>query len=134
MGGPDSKISTVDVESGDNMATLPVSRAHTSSTDTAEKNNAANKEMELKNVMPKPLERYYPANWLNGISLKQFLKFISRASNRIIVFLNKRKFDVIFIFIFHFKWFLFFSTLLKITYLCSDTITLCRLFKHQDTM
>lgn len=59
MGGPDSKISTVDVESGDNMATLPVSRAHTSSTDTAEKNNAANKEMELKNVMPKPLERYF---------------------------------------------------------------------------
>lgn len=58
MGGPDSKISTVDVESGDNMATLPVSRAHTSSTDTAEKNNAANKEMELKNVCPKPLERY----------------------------------------------------------------------------
>lgn len=64
MGGPDSKISTVDVESGDNMATLPVSRAHTSSTDTAEKNNAANKEMELKNVMPKPLERYNSTNLL----------------------------------------------------------------------
>lgn len=59
MGGPDVKVSTVDVESGDNMATLPVSRAHTSSTDSAEKNNAANKEMELKNVMPRPLERYY---------------------------------------------------------------------------
>lgn len=58
VGGPDVKVSTVDVESGDNMATLPVSRAHTgSSGDTAEKNNAANKEMELKNVMPKPLER-----------------------------------------------------------------------------
>lgn len=65
VGGPDVKVSTVDVESGDNMATLPVSRAHTgSSGDTAEKNNAANKEMELKNVMPKPLERceYYYIN------------------------------------------------------------------------
>lgn len=58
VGGSDVKVSTVDVESGDNMATLPVSRAHTGSTDTAEKNNAANKEMELKNVMPKPLQRY----------------------------------------------------------------------------
>lgn len=59
-GGSDFKVATVDVESGDNMATLPVSRAHTgsSATDTAEKNNAANKEMELKNVMPKPLQRY----------------------------------------------------------------------------
>lgn len=59
-GGSDFKVATVDVESGDNMATLPVSRAHTgsSATDTAEKNNVANKEMELKNVMPKPLQRY----------------------------------------------------------------------------
>lgn len=59
-GGSDFKVATVDVESGDNMATLPVSRAHTGSsgTDTAEKNNATNKEMELKNVMPKPLQRY----------------------------------------------------------------------------
>lgn len=56
VGGPDLKVATVDVESGDNMATLPVSRSHTS-TDSAEKNNAANKEMELKNVMPKPLLR-----------------------------------------------------------------------------
>lgn len=61
-GGSDVKVATVDVESGDNMATLPVSRAHTSGggTDTAEKNNATNKEMELKNVMPKPLQRYIP--------------------------------------------------------------------------
>lgn len=60
VGGPDLKVSTVDVESGDNMATLPVSRVHTgSSADTAEKNNAANKEMELKNVVPKPLQRCY---------------------------------------------------------------------------
>lgn len=52
------KVSTVDVE-GDNTATLPVSRSHTTgSTDSAEKNNAANKEMELKNVMPQPLQRY----------------------------------------------------------------------------
>lgn len=60
MGGPDVKVATVDVESGDNMATLPVSRSHAGSSpaDTAEKNNAANKEMELKNVVPKPLERF----------------------------------------------------------------------------
>lgn len=59
VGGPDVKVSTVDVESGDNMATLPVSRVHTGgSGDTAEKNNAANKEMELKNVVPKPLQRF----------------------------------------------------------------------------
>lgn len=51
------KVATVDVESTDNMATLPVSRAHTGSSDCAEKNNAANKEMELKNVMPQPLQR-----------------------------------------------------------------------------
>lgn len=57
MGG-EVKVSTVDVE-GDNTATLPVSRSHTTgSTDSAEKNNAANKEMELKNVMPQPLQRY----------------------------------------------------------------------------
>lgn len=59
MGGGEVKVATVDVESSDNMATLPVSRAHTGgSSDSAEKNNAANKEMELKNVMPQPLQRY----------------------------------------------------------------------------
>ncbi|XP_017870456.1 PREDICTED: uncharacterized protein LOC108618807 isoform X10 [Drosophila arizonae] len=58
MGGGEVKVATVDVEGGDNMATLPVSRSHTAgSTDSAEKNNAANKEMELKNVMPQPLQR-----------------------------------------------------------------------------
>uniref|UniRef100_A0A182MZX6 Otopetrin n=1 Tax=Anopheles dirus TaxID=7168 RepID=A0A182MZX6_9DIPT len=68
VGGGEMKVATVDVESSDNMATLPVSRAHVAgagvvgaggagSSDTAEKNNAANKEMELKNVMPKPLQR-----------------------------------------------------------------------------
>lgn len=58
MGGGEVKVATVDVESGDNMATLPVSRSHTTgSNDSAEKNNAANKEMELKNVMPQPLQR-----------------------------------------------------------------------------
>uniref|UniRef100_A0A182PV16 Otopetrin n=1 Tax=Anopheles epiroticus TaxID=199890 RepID=A0A182PV16_9DIPT len=65
VGGGEMKVATVDVESNDNMATLPVSRAHGAggapagggSSDTAEKNNAANKEMELKNVMPKPLQR-----------------------------------------------------------------------------
>lgn len=70
MGGPDMKVSTVDVESGDNMATLPVSRAHGSGTaggsggggggasELAEKTSAANKEMELKNVVPQPLQRW----------------------------------------------------------------------------
>lgn len=58
--GPEAKVSTVDVESGDNMATLPVSRAHTgSSGDSIEKNNTTNKEMELKNVVPTPPQRYY---------------------------------------------------------------------------
>lgn len=61
MGTGEVKVATVDVESGDNMATLQVSRVHVSSTSTdiAEKNNAANKEMELKNVVPKPLQRYF---------------------------------------------------------------------------
>jgi hypothetical protein len=49
------KVATVDVESGDNMATLPVSRSH-HSTEKADK-EAALKEMEIKNVTPKPLER-----------------------------------------------------------------------------
>lgn len=55
MVGEPKSVSTV--ESGDNMATLPVSKAHTSSGDSVEKNNAANKEMELKNVMPHPSQR-----------------------------------------------------------------------------
>lgn len=69
MGGSsEQKVSTVDVESGDNMATLPVSSrgaphaiassaSGSGNSDTAEKNNAANKEMELKNVVPQPLQR-----------------------------------------------------------------------------
>lgn len=59
------KVATVDVESSDNMATLPVGRTlggtgppgPGSHSDTAGKDNAANKEMELKNVMPKPLQK-----------------------------------------------------------------------------
>lgn len=88
MGGPDVKVATVDVESGDNMATLPVSRSHTVSSpaDTAEKNNAANKEMELKNVIPKPLEKYAQfervkiASWnlIIGFCLLFFLSFVPR--------------------------------------------------------
>lgn len=56
MGGDkEMKVATVDVESGDNMATLPASsRSHQSS--EAEK-IAALKEMDIRNVMPKPLER-----------------------------------------------------------------------------
>lgn len=62
--GGEVKVATVDVEGGDNMATLPVSRSHTTtaSTDSAEKNNAANKEMELKNVVPQPLQRLIEIN------------------------------------------------------------------------
>lgn len=48
------KVATVDVEGGDNLATLPASRSHQSS--EAEK-IAAIKEMEIRNVAPKPLER-----------------------------------------------------------------------------
>ena len=72
------KLATVDVENGDNMATLPAAAkggghgAPSSSSaaaagggasptdsdmNTIEKNNATNKEMELKNVMAKPLQR-----------------------------------------------------------------------------
>lgn len=50
------KVATVDVESGD-MATLPASSRSHHSAESAEKNAAAVKEMEIKNVMPKPLER-----------------------------------------------------------------------------
>lgn len=53
------KVATVDVESGDNMATLPASSRSHHSSEHAEKNAAAIKEMEIKNVMPKPLERLF---------------------------------------------------------------------------
>lgn len=52
------KVATVDVESGDNMATLPASSRSHHSSEHAEKSAAAIKEMEIKNVMPKPLERW----------------------------------------------------------------------------
>jgi hypothetical protein len=51
------KVATVDVESGDNMATLPASSRSHHSSEHAENKAAAIKEMEIKNVMPKPLER-----------------------------------------------------------------------------
>lgn len=58
VGGGEVKVATVEVESVDNMATLPVSRVHGGNADTAaEKNNAANKEMELRKVQPKPDKR-----------------------------------------------------------------------------
>ncbi|KAK7871321.1 hypothetical protein R5R35_007585 [Gryllus longicercus] len=74
-GGDDVKVATVDVEAVDNMATLPVGRAHGggggggggggerggerggASDVIAEKNNVTNKEMELKKVQPKPPKR-----------------------------------------------------------------------------
>lgn len=70
------KLATVDVENGDNMATLPAAAkgghnappassaaaggggvGEAGDMNTIEKNNATNKEMELKNVMAKPLQR-----------------------------------------------------------------------------
>lgn len=59
MGGGDKevKVATVDVESGDNMATLPASSK--SHLQTEQDKAAAMKEMEIKNVMPKPLERFH---------------------------------------------------------------------------
>lgn len=57
VGGGELKVATVEVESVDNMATLPVSRAYGGNDTVAEKNNANNKEMELKKVQPKPDKR-----------------------------------------------------------------------------
>lgn len=66
------KVATVDVESGDNMATLPASSRSHHSSEHAEKNAAAIKEMEIKNVMPKPLERLLKLNhWLHNLGLPQ---------------------------------------------------------------
>lgn len=52
------KVSTVEVEPVDNMATLPVSRAHGGGDSSIEKNNAT-KDMELKFVQPKADKRYF---------------------------------------------------------------------------
>ncbi|XP_015593247.1 uncharacterized protein LOC107266843 isoform X2 [Cephus cinctus] len=68
VGGGDCKVATVEVEAaaaGDNTATLPVTRplnpqnvgAPPNAQDNAEKNNAANKEMELKNVRSTPAKK-----------------------------------------------------------------------------
>ena len=64
VGGGDCKVATVEVEAsaaGDNTATLPVTRPMNPqegiSQDNAEKNNAANKEMELKNVRSTPAKK-----------------------------------------------------------------------------
>lgn len=57
-GGGEVKVATVEVEAAvDNMATLPVARAQHGGNQEAEKNNAANKEMELRKVQPKPDKR-----------------------------------------------------------------------------
>lgn len=70
--GGDCKVATVEVEAsaaGDNTATLPVTRPlnpqagaagndqPANAQDNAEKNNAANKEMELKNVRSTPAKK-----------------------------------------------------------------------------
>nr|XP_022921030.1 uncharacterized protein LOC111429368 isoform X3 [Onthophagus taurus] len=63
MVGAEMKVATVEVESVDNMATLPVSRAYGGGgggggdATTVERNNSTNKEMELKMVQPKPDKR-----------------------------------------------------------------------------
>ncbi|XP_012232098.1 proton channel OtopLc isoform X6 [Linepithema humile] len=66
VGGGDCKVATVEVEAaaaGDNTATLPVTRplnpqnSPPNAQDNAEKNNAANKEMELKNVRSTPAKK-----------------------------------------------------------------------------
>ncbi|XP_076619254.1 proton channel otopetrin-like a isoform X8 [Colletes latitarsis] len=65
VGGGDCKVATVEVEAAavDNTATLPVTRplnpqsSPPSAQDNAEKNNAANKEMELKNVRSTPAKK-----------------------------------------------------------------------------
>ncbi|KAH0535696.1 hypothetical protein KQX54_018288 [Cotesia glomerata] len=68
VGGGDCKVATVEVEAAavnDNTATLPSNRPlnpqgggagppSNTTQDNAEKNNAANKEMELKNVRSTP--------------------------------------------------------------------------------
>lgn len=58
MAAGEVKVATVEVESENNMATLPVSRAH-------EKNSgeSTNKELELKFVQEKPDKRYFPVNF-----------------------------------------------------------------------
>lgn len=69
-GAADCKVATVEVEAasaaGDNTATLPVTRplnpqggggGEPGAQDNAEKNNAANKEMELKNVRSTPAKK-----------------------------------------------------------------------------
>lgn len=58
MVGGEVKVATVEVESVDNMATLPVSRSHGGNDSANEKNNSANKEMEIKYVQAKPDKRY----------------------------------------------------------------------------
>lgn len=54
------KVSTVELESVDNMATLPVGQHRQQGSDIAiaEKHNTVNKEMELKCVQPKPSKKY----------------------------------------------------------------------------
>lgn len=74
MTSTEMKVATVEAESTDNMATLPVSRAH-NDTD-AEKNNAI-RDMDLKHVQPKPDKRY-TINYLNNTFISKFLyQFLS---------------------------------------------------------
>lgn len=91
------KVATVDVESGDNMATLPASSRSHHSSENAEKNAAAIKEMEIKNVMPKPLERLLTFQNYYAISDEMthtitFNYFSFEKLNRVFVRLGQRWF------------------------------------------
>lgn len=87
------KLATVDVENGDNMATLPAAAkgghatcsagggdASSSDMNTIEKNNATNKEMELKNVMAKPLQRSIYISFKLG-AIKGFSSFLGKSGS-----------------------------------------------------
>lgn len=82
------KVATVDVESGDNMATLPASSRSHHSVESAEKNAAAIKEMEIKNVMPKPLERLSIIYNLYYVFVRYSVCHESLRALRIFIFLS----------------------------------------------
>lgn len=77
MVGGEVKVATVEVESVDNMATLPVSRSHGGGNDPAtEKSPTANKEMEIKYVQAKPDKRYNILHLCLPISVVSFVNFM----------------------------------------------------------
>lgn len=71
------KVSTVELESVDNMATLPVGQHRQQGSDIAiaEKHNTVNKEMELKCVQPKPSKKY-----VTNFGFRRYLRVYIRVS------------------------------------------------------